>query len=77
MYEEIEKAVKAAGLADDAANEKRNELHKAKSTQLQEIIKRLQAVQQQIEPLEPSGKRVPYVWLYENLQMGGKSVGAR
>jgi Spy/CpxP family protein refolding chaperone len=77
IFEAIEKELKASGLKDDEAEKKRSELHKTKSTQLQEIFKRRQAVHQQIEPLEPTTKRVPYVWLYEQVQKGAKSVGKR
>jgi hypothetical protein len=72
---EIDKQVK--GLGGDEANAKRQELFKANSERFQAISKKRQDVRKELEPLDPTAKRVPYVWLYENLQRGAKSVGRK
>jgi hypothetical protein len=62
---EIEDAVK--GLDQEAADKKRDELFAARSADFQAIGKQRQALQKELDPLEPGSKRQSFVWLYENL----------
>ncbi|MEO6595488.1 MAG: FG-GAP-like repeat-containing protein [Planctomycetota bacterium] len=65
LMDEIEKAV--AGLDDAAATKKRDELFGARRDEFSAIGKKRQALQKELEPLEPGMKRESYVWLYENV----------
>jgi hypothetical protein len=72
---ELSKSIQdaAKGLDEAAADKKRQELYESKSEEFGKLNKQRQKLSQELEPLEPSTKRVSYVWLYENLGSNAKA----
>ncbi len=69
FYESLEDATK--GLDEAAAQAKRSELLKARTSEFQETSKKRAAIQRELEPLTPGQKRKSFTWLYQNLTKGG------
>lgn len=55
------------GMPVEAAEKKRSELAKEQQPQRAPLSKKRQQLQEELEPLAPSAKRIAFVWLYENL----------
>jgi hypothetical protein len=70
LYAKVEEAVK--GLAEEAANARRTELFAAQREQHVALTKKRTPLSQELDKLEPSPKRISYVWLYENTTPRGQ-----
>ncbi|HEX5053897.1 MAG TPA: FG-GAP-like repeat-containing protein [Planctomycetota bacterium] len=75
IMEAIDDATK--GLAEAAADKKREELSAARLDELVAFGKKRQALQNELDPLVPGPKRASFVWLYENLGSAAKPAAVR
>ena len=77
LFAQVNDVVK--DLDREAAAKKRTEFHKENQAKFTDIAQRRSKLQKELEELVPAGKRVSYVWLYENTRARppGQSNGPR